>query len=336
MTTGDDAVDHGVDLIIVIDWSASARPTRGRDSVWSAMVSMRQDGSRPKADGVPVNHPTRAAAMDWLAAVIDDHPGWRILVGVDASLGAPAGVAEAVGGCPNWMCWWQTLADLVDDRADNSNNRWEVAAELNRRIGRHHRADDHARRVGAENAVTTPVTTPVSTPVTGSVSAGPFWGGPAAAEAAGIGRTRPVEFAVGEYRRCEIELRRLGRRPFPLWQLAYAGSVGSQALLAVAALGRLRRRFVDRVRVWPFEPTADSALVASDREGPVIIAEVWPSMWPLDLGSHPIRDAAQVGELARLLADAPLAEWLDESVLPEIARTEEGWVLGLPAPVVPA
>ena len=30
---------------------------------------------------------------------------------------------------------WDLLAQLVDDRDDNANNRFEVAAELNRRVG---------------------------------------------------------------------------------------------------------------------------------------------------------------------------------------------------------
>lgn len=324
MTTGDHTVTASFDLILVVDWSASSRPTRGSDSIWIA-------GRSPVGAGTeilePFNPSTRAAAVEWIADLVTDHETASILIGIDASLGAPAGVAAAVGGRPGWESWWDTLAELVDDRPDNDNNRWQVAAELNRRIARH---TDPGASITATHPGTAAETVDGSRPL-----AGPFWGGPAAAEVAGLGRRRPERFAVPEYRLCETELRRSGRRPFPLWQLAYAGSVGSQALLAVAALVGLRRRIGDRMRIWPFEAGSVGDAGSghgTGRVGQVVVAEVWPSMWPLELGSHPIRDAAQVVETAALVAEAPLADWLDTADLPEIARAEEGWILGLPPP----
>lgn len=312
------------DLVLVVDWSASARPTRGRDSIW---IAGRSPAGAPTAILEPFNPPTRVAAVEWIAALIAEHETSSILIGIDASLGAPGGIATAVGGRSGWTSWWDTLAELVVDRPDNDNNRWEVAAELNRRIARH---------TDAGATATGPATGPITGTAAGQAPlSGPFWGGPAAAEVAGLGRRRPERFAVPEYRLCEAELRRNGRRPFPLWQLAYAGSVGSQALLAVAALAGLRRRIGDRMRVWPFESCDPDDLGSghgTGRRNQVVVAEVWPSMWPLGLGSHPIRDAAQVVETAALVAEAPLAEWLDAADLPEIARAEEGWILGLPAP----
>ena len=45
------------------------------------------------------------------------------------------------------------------------------------------------------------------------------------------------------FRAAEEVLRSQGRRPFSSWQLFGAGAVGSQSLLGIPMLDRLRRRF---------------------------------------------------------------------------------------------
>jgi molybdopterin molybdotransferase len=108
---------------------------------------------------------------------------------------------------------------------------------------------------------------------------------------------------------------------FTCWQLAGAGAVGSQALMGLPMLARLRRRFP--VAVWPFEPL----------DAPVAFVEIWPSLLSGTVaqemqaqGAGAIKDAVQVAAMTRALAVLPpdaLREMLD------VPAPEEGWIFGL-------
>ncbi|MDD9982800.1 MAG: VOC family protein, partial [Gammaproteobacteria bacterium] len=123
-----------------------------------------------------------------------------------------------------------------------------------------------------------------------------------------------------------------------VWQLAYAGSVGSQVLLGLPALKRLLTDPMLRGRgaVWPF----DTGLRAPD--APLVLAEVYPSLLrrEIDLRRHDdeILDRAQVRvnakAFARLDADGGLAPLFagTPSLTPaerRVVETEEAWILGL-------
>ena len=135
-------------------------------------------------------------------------PG-RTLLGVDFSLGYPAGTAEALGlsGTP-WRAVWTLLSALVVDADDNANNRFEVAADLNRRIGG---------------------------------GPGPFWGCPPSRRSPTLTTTKTRPDPLAEWRIVEAELRRGGHRPFSGWQLLGVGSVGSQSLVGIPRLAALER-----------------------------------------------------------------------------------------------
>ena len=278
------------DRVIVVDWSANSRPVRGRDSIWIA-VADRSSGAI-----ATTNPRTRAEAIDQVAT-LGCRPG-RVLIGVDFSLGYPDGTAHALGltGVP-WRAIWSRLADLVEDHADNSNNRFDVASMLNGRIG---------------------------------LIEGPFWGCPPARRTPTLRSTKPRPSSpsrLGEWRRVEVELRRQGHRPFSSWQLLGAGSVGGQSLLGIPRLVELEARLIGdgrRVDVWPFttqgrEPTAD-----------VVIAEVWPSLYPLPDVAGAVRDEVQVIETARRLTVSPVDMSLAavDDGQRRIVCGEEGWVLG--------
>ena len=123
-----------------------------------------------------------------------------------------------------------------------------------------------------------------------------------------------------------------------VWQLAYAGSVGSQMLLGLPALKRLVTdpRIAGRAAIWPFE----TGLRTPD--APAVIAEVYPSLLRGDVrarqGEKEILDSAQVrvnaeafarldagGGLAPLFAGAPHLTPAER----RIVETEEAWILGL-------
>lgn len=117
-------------------------------------------------------------------------------------------------------------------------------------------------------------------------------------------------------------------RAQPVFKLAYTGSVGSQTLLAIAHLQRLCDRLGTRVAVWPFDPPPYAS-------GQLVLAEVYPSAMVTDRRPHPaagaaseVVDANQVLWAAQRLAAADEAV-LDVTALPAVARTEEGWMLGV-------
>lgn len=112
--------------VVVVDWSASSKPTTGADSIWIAC----RDGDGDHLENVS----TRAEAAERLHALVADDV--TTLVGVDFALGYPAGTASALGleGDP-WRAMWELLASEIVDDERNRNNRFEIAGRLNRRIG---------------------------------------------------------------------------------------------------------------------------------------------------------------------------------------------------------
>ncbi len=276
------------DRVVVVDWSASARPRTGRDSIWIAAVEL---ASGESATSNPATRAIACAELDELCR----GPG-ATLLGVDFSLGYPAGTAEALGlsGTP-WRAMWDLLSDMVVDADDNANNRFEVAAELNARIG---------------------------------PGPGPFWGCPPRRRSATLTSRKVDSGPLAEWRTVEHALRDDGHRPFSAWQLLGAGSVGSQSLVGIPRLARLERawRAVGRhVEVWPFGGW-DGGTATPD----VVIAEVWPSLHSLPALGDRVRDQVQVVETARHLArgvDFAIGTQQTGDALRNV-RDEEGWVLG--------
>lgn len=281
------------DRVIVVDWSARSSPARGRDSIW---IAIAEQGSQRI---VTRNLATRSLACADLEALCRQ-PG-TTLVGVDFSLGYPAGCAAALGlGGVAWRSMWTLLADLVDDADDNSNNRFEVAAELNARIG-------HAP--------------------------GPFWGCPPTHRSRSLSSTKVPCAPLAEWRLVERVLQQRGHRPFSSWQLLGAGSVGGQSLLGIARLARLEAALVAAgraVRVWPFEADASAPTTDASDAGRVVIAEVWPSLFPVPKHRGVARDEIQVVETVRRLARGAAFDAVDRlpTASKAAVRAEEGWILG--------
>ncbi|HSL73684.1 MAG TPA: hypothetical protein VK853_04425 [Ilumatobacteraceae bacterium] len=278
---------------VAVDWSASATPKRGRDSVWIAATD---------AEVVDAwNPPTRAVAEAALVDLLENDPDRSTLIGVDFSLGYPAGTAQALGfDSTAWRSTARLIADLVVDDERNANNRFEVAAELNRRI-------------------------------TGGPA--PFWGCPPSASAPTLSPTKPAAGGrLPQWRMVETMLRSQGRRPFSSWQLLGAGAVGGQSLLGIPMVLRLADRYGPRLQVWPFTTGLCAPVTGS---GTVVVAEMWPSL----LGEPPmdgfVRDEFQVRSLVGWLAAADAAGRLGDLFAPAVSaparrlvETEEGWVLG--------
>lgn len=225
------------------------------------------------------------------------------MIGVDFSLGYPAGTARALGvdAATAWRSTWQLLGEMIIDESNNRNNRFEVAGWLNERM---------------------------------TSAARPFWGCPPLARSGSLASTKPTDAGpVPEWRAVEERLRVQGRRPFSAWQLLGAGAVGSQMLLGIPVLARLVERLGDRAAVWPFT----TGLSAPDcAPGSVVIAEVWPSMLRIPDDPGRVRDQVQVETTVDWLVSHARALTLAAMFSPvvDVDRAhavviEEGWVLGV-------
>jgi precorrin-8X/cobalt-precorrin-8 methylmutase len=285
------------DVYIVVDWSASAVPKRGKDSIWYAVLQRRDGRLRRTA---LQNPPTRVQAMDELEQRIEAllAGGRRVLVGFDFPNAYPQGFAARAGfnGAVPWRAVWDGLDELIDDSDSNANNRFQVAAALNARI---------------------------------SGGAFPFWGCPPAAETATLRQKKQRrDDPLQERRLCEARV----PSTQPCWKLYTTGSVGSQALLGIPMQRRLRDRFADSATVWPFE----TGLRPPPADRPLTIAEVYPSMVKVAPGDGEVKDALQVEALARHFAardaEGRLAGDFAGPALSAAERRlveiEEGWILG--------
>lgn len=291
------------DAYLVVDWSAASRPKQGNDSIWYCRV---EHGKTP----LLVNLWTRnEAALEIEKLLLQDvDAGRSVLVGFDFPYGYPRGLHAALGlasagSVAPWRAVWQEWSRLVQDGPDNANNRFSVAAELNKRL---------------------------------SGAAGPFWGCPPGEVGPYLARTKPRESGLPERRLVEER----EKRTQPAWKLAYPGSVGSQALLGIPRLEYLLTRsgLAPVSRVWPFEWSAQVKEAFVHRELLVLHAEVFPSLFRVRPGPGEIKDAVQVRHLATFLAQKDLAGELSRLLdvplgLPrDFQRAvveEEGWILGV-------
>ena len=197
--TGHDHLPHPRHRRLV--GALETKPARpARDAIWWAVAR----------DGVvdePVYARTRYDAVERLCALIaaELDAARRVLIGFDFPFGYPAGVATHLTGEASALALWSWLAARIEDAGDNTNNRFAVAEEINR-------------------------TYP---------GFGPFWGRPQnwrhpevpTRESSRTGReTHPPERRIAD-------LHAKGAKT--VWQLAYAGCVGSQVLLGLPALKRL-------------------------------------------------------------------------------------------------
>ena len=207
------------DGYVAIDWSSSAAPTRGANSIWVAVCD--KDGPVELA-----NPDTRQEAMEYIKELLDEatRQGGRLLCGFDFPFGYPQGTARKLAGSDGWEVLWERLAEHIEDGPNNANNRFQVAARLNQ----------------------------------GFEAEGPFWGNGLKRDIAGLPRKRPQDGWDDNLPPSLRNAERMVPRAQEVWKLNGAGSVGGQALTGIAALERLRQRR-DDVRVWPFETLGEGS-----------------------------------------------------------------------------
>ena len=268
------------DTFLMVDWSG------GNDR-----------GPSPKKDAIwvcaarggvadePIYMRNRQVAEDWISAFLrfEHSAGRRVLAGFDFAFGYPAGFGRALTRSDDPFAIWQWITDRIED-SPNANNRFDVAGQINAQFD----------------------------------GIGPFWGNGLKRDIAHLPRKGLARHAHGmpEKRRAEDD----AKGAFPVWQLSGAGAVGSQVLMGLPTLTRLRDAFLPDIAVWPFEPL----------DKPIAIVEIWPSLISKAVSATQpagrIKDAHQVLLLAQTLS-ALSPDELGEML--NIAPTSEGSILGL-------
>ena len=270
------------DTIAVVDWSGG-NDTGPKPRKDAIWLGVVRKGETEK----PLYLRNRAVAETALVALIaqEQAAGRRLLIGFDFPFAYPRGFAQALIGQADPLALWDWLEARITDEK-TANNRFDLAAEINRSLG----------------------------------GKGPFWGNALGRDIVGLGRTKKEYSAAPfpEKRRVET----LATGSFSCWQLAGAGAVGSQVLMGLPVLSRLRRHFADDLAVWPFESSQKF-------NAAVVLAEIWPSMISGAVrqaqADGGIRDAHQV----RLLAVA-LSQVVPDKLrqMMAVETDEEGWILG--------
>jgi len=289
------------DEYITVDWSAASSPQIGPNSIWICTFKCRS--KEPQKSKIH-NISTRSAATEWLRNHLYTslHAGNRILLGFDFPFGYPAGTASALGmQGSQWRNIWQLLFDGLSDNQTNENNRFDLAEKLNQQL-------------------------------TGE--AFPFWGNV---------RDENRKYLVRRGRRPhgqnDVAERRLVEQfvpsAQPVWKLAGVGSAGSQALTGIPAVWSLRfdPRLAGKTRIWPFETG-----LRIEPSAQIIMAEIYPSIFPLRPIKGKPKDAAQVTAAARALAIADSNNQIDSLFAgrsdlkkgdKKIIENEEAWILGV-------
>jgi precorrin-8X/cobalt-precorrin-8 methylmutase len=286
------------DTVVMVDWSAANQPRQGRDSIWA----YRHGAGGETLVNPATRHQVKALLAEWLADAVGRCE--RVLVGFDFPFGYSAGFAARLGlGGPPWRAAWDEIARLIEDDADNRNNRFRVAAALNRRI---------------------------------SNGMFPFWGCPAAEIGPYLGHKHHRGHEAGGLSERRL-IDQYMRGAQPCWKLLGAGSVGGQALTGIPVVRALRDdpRWREQARVWPFE----TGLGAPDGTR-VVFAEVYPSLWAVAPQTDEPKDAAQVRDVARFFAARDRAgelggyfvgdAGLDADQRQQV-ESEEAWTLGVTA-----
>ena len=296
------------DAYVMVDWSAASSPKTGKDSVW---IGVLKRDTRFRLAFEAFNPPTRAAAETKVREVLADlrRRGERALIGFDFALGYPSNTAATLKlKEPTWAGMWSFLASNVADKADNTNNRFAVAAKMNRLM------TDEAR---------------------------PFWGAPARDTQRWLQSTRP-ETHGGDlpplFRRAELATQSGGKGAKSVWQIFGNGTVGSQAIVGIPMVKRLADELGDKALVWPFQ-TGWRALTPEDVTGKeAVIVEVYPSLHNARVDPGEVPDRAQVRATAEHFARLDEASKLGaafaapKEATPEIVaevEREEGWILGV-------
>lgn len=265
------------DRIIIADWSASSAPSPLRpsaDAIWLGSIGF--DGEHSQY--FRTRRAAEAALQTAIALALAG--GQRLLIGCDFPMGYPKGFAQRLTGLPQARAVWHWLARQIKDGPDNRNNRFQVAAAINREFG----------------------------------GKGPFWGRPQQLDLPDLPATRAVDYpALRLGPRREVEKR--VPRAQPVWKLFTTGAAGSQGLMGQPMLHRLCQ--TPGVAVWPFDrfdapvvvaEVYPSLLAAAVRRDPATIKDEAQ----VRLLARALFHLSQQGKLDQLLDLPAHGDWAEE------------------------
>ena len=273
----------GFDTVLVVDWSAASTHAPQKPAKNAIWMGLVRNGEPEE----PIYCRSRTRAEARIAAIFEQEmqAGRRVLAAFDFPFGYPRGFARAITGSDDPLLLWDWLASRIEDSESGANNRFDVAEQMNAAFD----------------------------------GPGLLWGKTHRDRWPGIPYDKQgIPFdAVPEKRTCD----RIAGTSSSCFQLCYNPTVGSQMLMGLPMLSRLRRR--EGVAVWPFEVWQDAR---------VVLAEIWPGVINPAVkraeADGGIRDAHQVRLLSLALSRLSTSR-LDRMMTdlpPEAA--EEAWVLG--------
>ena len=288
---------------VVVRWSAASKASTGSDLV--RIGAVKRDVRFRNAYEAH-SAPTRAEGEKRLTSLLEDlkKRNERVLLCFDFPLGFPHGLAAGLKleGQP-WQAVWTQLDRMVKDRPDNTNNRFGVGAEINRRL-------------------------------TGGPF--PFWGVPPRDALTTIQPKRTREHENGDLPELRLTEARVKGAP-SVWKLYYNGSIGGQAILGVPMVRRLKLKYGEAMKVWPFE-TGWKSLDGGDLDGvEAVAAEVFTGLIEAKPAPGETKDQAELRATAEHFAKLDEAGKLGVLFGPPkdlaepqaaIAQQEEGWILG--------
>ncbi|PRY74838.1 molybdopterin molybdotransferase [Yoonia maritima] len=269
------------DSVLMVDWSGGN--DRGPTPKKDAIWACVAREGHPED---PLYFRNRHEAERWIATFLAQEQALnrRVLAGFDFAFGYPHGFGNALTGSDDPLALWDWFAERVVDTA-KENNRFELAGEINSMFS----------------------------------GIGPFWGNGLKRDIAGLPRKGSLRTNTSFAERRSAE--QTATRAFPVWQLSGAGAVGSQVIMGLPMLSRLRRKF--SVSVWPFEPL----------ENPITFIEIWPSLIAKTVAATQppdrVKDAHQVLLMAKAVSGMP-----DDHLrkLLNVEPTAEGTIFGLNDP----
>lgn len=283
------------DAYMMVDWSARSAPSAAKPVGDAIYICFGSKSSAPKTRYYRTRV-TAAAAMQELLNQCHER-GERVLCGFDFPLGYPAGFARGIGGADSVFSVWKELASRIEDDEENKNNRFDVAADLNRLFD----------------------------------GVGPFWGRPSKPEIKDLpakGSLRHGEGHPAERRAVE----EIVKTAQSCWKLYTTGSVGSQSLLGIPILQAFRQAG-PHIRIWPFEEI-DKAPVVFCEIYPSLLSGVVKRLQS-QMPDVP-KDALQVAACVPFFADMDRNDLLQglldvpkQHPKAHEITNEEGWILGV-------
>jgi hypothetical protein len=204
------------------------------------------------------------------------------MVGFDFPFGYPAGFGKHLTGSEDPLGVWDWFATRVED-APKANNRFDLAGQINGTLP----------------------------------GIGPFWGNGLKRNIANLPRKGLARTQNPFAEKREVE--HLAKGSFTLWQLAGAGAVGSQVIMGLPILTKLRKKFPNKISIWPFEPL----------DTHIAFVEIWPTLYVGDTPNGIIKDTHQVQATATHLSNRSVTSLHADL---HVSAPVEGWILGVGQP----